>query len=208
MVDESVRGDYLGLNNPKYDNTPTLHEAGNVLTNFGVAVSASNCSVAARLILRVGLQKHQLPDTREVWRRLPTIWQFAKKAGYHTALIDGWRTAGEFHSYMDAEEARLIHVSKSAMSGQEYNYDAVAAEMLIDLLKRAEPMFIYVNKHGIHPDYAHRFPPDLTYGPAAQAAPVATDQTRQRAVKNYHKALRWSVDGFFEKILPELQRPT
>ena len=177
-----------------------------MLTNFGVAVSASNCSVAARLILRVGLQKHQLPDTREVWRRLPTIWQFAKKAGYQTALIDGWRLIGEFHSYMDAEEARLIDISKSAMSGPDYNYDVIAADMLIDLLKRPEPMFIYVNKHGIHPDYAHRFPPALTYEPAAHVLPAALDRHRRRAIANYHRALRWSVDGFFEKILPELQR--
>ena len=206
VVDESVRGDYLGLNNPKYDNTPTLTGAGNVLVNYGVATSASNCSVAARLILRVGLQKHQLPDTREVWRRLPTIWQFAKKAGYQTALIDGWRPLGEFHSYMDAEEARLIDVNRSAMVGPTHSHDLVAATMLIDLLKRPEPMFIYVNKHGIHPDYAHRFPPALEYDPRVDILPTALDENRRRAVANYHKALRWSVDGFFEKLLPELQR--
>ena len=206
VVDESVRGDYLGLNNPKYDNTPTLIAMSTMLANYGVAISASNCSVAARLILRVGLQKHQLPDTREIWRRLPTIWQFAKKAGYQTALIDGWRPIGEFHSYMDAEEARSIDISESAMLGPAFNHDVIAANMLIDLLKRPEPMFIYVNKHGIHPDYAHRFPPALNYEPSADVLPAALDGHRRRSIANYHRALRWSVDGFFEQLLPELQR--
>jgi hypothetical protein len=44
VVDESVRGDYLGLNNPNYDNTPYLGRASDAVINFGVATSTSNCS--------------------------------------------------------------------------------------------------------------------------------------------------------------------
>ena len=205
VVDESVRGDYLSLNNSKYDNTPVLKDAGERLVNYGVAISASNCSVAARLILRVGLQKHQLPDTREVWRRLPSIWQFAKKAGYRTALIDGWRKEGEFHSYMDAEEARSIDIIKSA-PGLSYNGDVIAAQLLIDLLKQNEPMFINVNKLGVHPTYSHQFPAALTYEPTSDVLPTTLDALRRREVANYHRAIRWSVNGFFERVLPALQR--
>ena len=206
VVDESVRGDYLGLNNPKFDNTPFLLAAGPALANFGVATSAANCSVAARLIMRIGLQKPQLPDTREVWRRMPTVWQYAKKAGYTTALVDAWRAVGEFHSYMDADEARSIDMTKSALQGPEWTRDRLAADMVIELLRRDEAMFIYVNKNGAHPDYAQQYPPDLGYDSSRHVAALPLDDKRRRAVADYHRALRWSVDAFFEHLMPHLLR--
>jgi lipid A ethanolaminephosphotransferase len=206
VVDESVRGDYLGLNNPRYDNTPTLSNAGAELVNYGVAISAANCSVASRLIMRVGLQREQLPDTREIWRRLPTIWQYAKKAGYQTVLVDAWRAVGEFHSYMDAQEARQIDIVSSVVAGPDYARDFMIADLVTELLTRDEPMLIYVNKNGTHQNYAHQFPAELEYDPTPLVAALPLDDRRRETVKNYHKALRSSVDGFFARLLPALQR--
>src|SRR5262249_57762217 len=42
IVDESVRGDYLGINDPKYDNTPALRSARDIVANYGVGISATN----------------------------------------------------------------------------------------------------------------------------------------------------------------------
>jgi glucan phosphoethanolaminetransferase (alkaline phosphatase superfamily) len=206
IVDESVRGDYLGVNNPRYDNTPTLARAGPSLVNYGVAISAANCSVAARLIMRIGLTKEQLPDTRERWRRLPTIWQYAKKAGYRTALVDAWGGEGSFHSYMDQQEAAQIDIMRSAVADWAYARDAVVGDIVSDLLTRDEPMLIYVNKNGVHQDYAKQFPPSLDYDPSPLVASLPLDDGRRQVVKNYHKALRSSVDGFFERLLPALAR--
>jgi glucan phosphoethanolaminetransferase (alkaline phosphatase superfamily) len=90
VVGESVRGCYLEVNSPKFDNTPFLVNAGAAPSNYGVATSAANYSVAACLIIRFGLQKQQLLDMGKVWRRMPTVLHYAKEAGYHTALIDAW----------------------------------------------------------------------------------------------------------------------
>jgi glucan phosphoethanolaminetransferase (alkaline phosphatase superfamily) len=206
VIDESVRGDYLGINDPRYDNTPTLATAAVPLANYGVAISAANCSVAARLIMRIGLQKEQLPDTTQTWRRLPTIWQYARTAGFRTALVDAWRAEGDFHSYMDAQEASQIDITRSALTGPEYARDLLVANFVAELLTRDEPMFIYVNKNGTHQDYAHQFPPTLDYDPAPLVAGLPLDDRRREAVKNYHKALRSSVDGFFARLLPALER--
>jgi len=204
IVDESVRGDYLGINDPRYDNTPALGRARDILANYGTAISATNCSAATRLILRIGLQKSQLPDTRGLWRRQPTIWQYAHKAGYMTVQIDTFQQ--QPHSYMEAPEARTIDMTLLANTGLAYTRDPIAADMLIDLLKRDEPMFIYVNKFGTHPAYGYGAPPDLAYDPSPLVAALSLDESRRRNVHDYHRALRWMVDGFFERTLPALRR--
>jgi glucan phosphoethanolaminetransferase (alkaline phosphatase superfamily) len=206
IVDESVRGDYLGVNNEKYDNTPFLSTITPLMANYGLATSAANCSVAARLIMRVGLREDQLPDTRQVWRRLPSIWQYAHHAGFRTALIDAWRPRGAFHSYMDQQEAREIDTNLSATNVAEPMRDSLAADMLLELLKRDEPLFIYVNKFGTHREYHTTYPPELAYDPSRLVRSLPLDASRRQVVADYHKALWWSVDTFFRKLSPALDR--
>jgi len=204
IVDESVRGDYLGLNNPAYDNTPYLRlaHANDVIINFGVATSTTNCSAASRLIMRIGLQRHQLPDTEGSWRHQPSIWQYAQKAGFKTVLIESFRSFGSYHSYMNAAEAKTIDLSFSHAGQQEYQRDVAVADNLLDLLKNDGPMFIYVNKYGTHFPYSTKYPPDFNYDASSLVAKLPLDITRRNIVADYHKAIRWSVDGFFAKILP------
>jgi glucan phosphoethanolaminetransferase (alkaline phosphatase superfamily) len=40
------------------------------------------------------------------------------------------------------------------------------------------------------------------YDPSPLVASLPLDQSRRESVRDYHRALRWSVDGFFEKVLP------
>ena len=94
IVDESVRGDYLGINKDQYDNTPFLHSASDVITNFGVGVASANCSGPSRMIMRLGLQPKHLPDLKSIWRQVPSIWQYAHEAGFKTVMIDGFRSLG------------------------------------------------------------------------------------------------------------------
>jgi glucan phosphoethanolaminetransferase (alkaline phosphatase superfamily) len=208
IVDESVRGDYLGLNNSKFDNTPYLQGNAGTFANYGIAVSATNCSAGSRVIMRLGLQKDQLPDVAGLWRKLPGIFAYASKAGFKTVLIDSNRPFWEFHSYMNAQEAQQIQNVKGGPATHEryYERDMIVADQLLEALSSEEPTFIYVNKWGVHPQYSLRAPPDLAYDPSALVASLPLDSTRRGIVRDYHKALRWSVDHFFERVLPVLQR--
>lgn len=207
VVDESVRGDTLGLNNPRHSNTPFLNSVRYDIANYGVAISGANCSVAARLMMRIGLQPHELPDTREVWRRKTSIWQFAKQAGYKTVLLDVMRPKTALHSYMDGIEHAAIDEHIDVPDKMTYwTRDAYAAEALVNLLARDERLFIYVNKWGTHPAYHNSFPPDLEYEPGPVESPMPLDEERSKIIRNYHKALNWSVDRFFEKVMPALKR--
>ena len=47
IMDESVRGDYISLNDATHDTTPFLKTLENLI-NFGVAISSGNCSHTSR----------------------------------------------------------------------------------------------------------------------------------------------------------------
>jgi lipid A ethanolaminephosphotransferase len=107
---------------------------------------------------------------------------------------------------MDEQEARGIDVILSGNTEPSWARDPAVADMLVDLLRRDEPMFIYINKQGTHWEYHDAFPPTLPYDPSRLVADLPLDAARRGSVRDYHKAVRWSVDGFFEKVLPELRR--
>jgi glucan phosphoethanolaminetransferase (alkaline phosphatase superfamily) len=208
VVDESVRGDYLGINAPQYDNVPILAKAVGELANYGVAISGTNCSYVSRFWLRVGIRKHQIPNTSGLEERLPTIWQYAKNAEFKTILIDAWKKFGSFHSGMNSQEARQIDEFITILDFPYYMRDLLVADKLVETLKRDEPMFIYVNKWGAHQPYDDNFPPNLSYDPSPLVASLPLSETRRESVREYHKALRWSVNGFFEKVLPVISEDT
>ena len=153
VIDEATRGDYLGLNNALYDNTPVLSKAAGIIANFGVAVASANCSHSSRYLMRIGLQKSQIPDLKGVADRLPTIWQYAAKAGFKTVFIDTFKKFGTYHSYMNYREASQIDEFITVLDHPYYQRDVGVADKLLDLLKRDEKMFIYVNKFGTHQPY-------------------------------------------------------
>ena len=207
IVDESVRGDYISLNNPKLDNTPALTAALPFMANFGVATSGANCSAAARLFLRIGLQPKELPDVDQVWTRKTTMWDFARFAGFKTVLIDGHSPpAPMFHSYMSVHEARSIDSIKTESVTPWYNRDHAIPATLLELLQSPEPMFIAVNKFGAHTNYEDVMPPGFTYATKRDDSGSKLDPPRRSIVTSYDRALRWSVDGFFERILPQAIR--
>lgn len=206
IVDESVRGDYLGLNDARWDSTPFLSQNKTLIANYGLAVAATNCSASSRLILRTGLQPSQLPDKNKLAYRKPVLWQYAKAAGYKTVVLDGFRPPGRFHSYMNTVEYHMIDTFDSVVMAPYDKRDALIADKLLALLQSDEPMLIYVNKWGAHVTYASDFPPDLPYEPSGAGFSEITDDRRKALVRDYQKAINWSVDTFFERTLPALHR--
>ena len=91
IMDESVRGDYVSLNDAARNTTPFLKATDN-LVNFGVAISGGNCSDISRTIFRFGMRQSDLPNGWREGLNRPTFWQFAHRAGYKTVHIDAWIT--------------------------------------------------------------------------------------------------------------------
>lgn len=206
IIDESVRGDRLTINDPKWDTTPFLASRGAEFVNFGDTTSAANCSNQSRMLLRFGVQPHQLPDPELRLMQKPTVWQYAKRAGYKTVHVDPFRLLGNFHSGMNMIEAKSIDESISVAKVPMSHQDQEIAKILVDLLKRDQPSFIYINKNGTHPLFSKQYPEGLEYEPTGLDTLPLNDAQRAE-IRHYHRALKWSVDGFFKDTWSALTAP-
>ena len=215
IVDESVRGDSMEVNEPKHQNTPFLSQHKDHIINFGVAVAGANCSMPSRLMLRYGSRREDFEGSGKrpsMWR--PVIWRYAQRAGYRTVLIDPFK--GDRYAYMYANEWRSIDQYVKEGELPTYLRDNAIAQRLVELLKEDVPSFIYVNKFGTHFPYELAFPPRFNnFTATPQSRDLAaywsdalhnfyhdSDLENHEALnRSYSNAILWSVDGFFKNLL-------
>ena len=232
IMDESVRGDYISLNDATHKTTPFLESFGNLI-NFGVAISSGNCSHTSRTIFRFGMRQSDLPDRWRQGLNRPTIWQFAHQAGYRTMHIDA-----SFHNELSPLEKTLIDSNITVFENPGYLRDQKLVGKLLDALKAQEPAFIYIEKYGVHAPYSTKYPPrfhpfttpvDATnqrntivesiksflgeFLPPASfdreisfvgefLPPPGGGKSVDREIALYPNAIAWSVDEFFKNLLP------
>lgn len=202
LVDESVRADYIDWT-PGNPYTPELAALKPRIVDFGHAASGGNCSHYSNSVLRFG------PARSEVGRdmlTLPTIWQYAKKAGYRTVYIDGQaafnRNPGKMQNFMTAEEAKSID------SFRPLPEDVAAPDLddrLLDIvdqeLKSDGPVFIYANKNGAHFPYDNAYPKDeAKFHPTMSEVEGDTSEGR---INSFRNAVSWTVDRIFKRLFDE-----
>jgi glucan phosphoethanolaminetransferase (alkaline phosphatase superfamily) len=199
IMDESIRGDYTTLGNPTVNTTPFLASYGPGLVNFGVAVSAHNCSTISRYILRFGIRPEELPQALRGGLNVggPTIWQYAKAAGLKTVYIDAFGHLYGLHSGMTVLEYAMVDQKTLVRGKPRYLLDSIIAQKLTEALADPTPSFIYVEKYGVHVPYDDKYPP------AQERFPVSGD-ARERTIALYKNAVSWSVDNFFHKFLTDV----
>ena len=86
IVDESIAGNYLDINNPAgvatgLDRPPP----GIAIFNYGYAASIHTCSATSNLGLRYGGTRDEYRDTIA---HQPSIWRYASRAGLRTVFIE------------------------------------------------------------------------------------------------------------------------
>jgi glucan phosphoethanolaminetransferase (alkaline phosphatase superfamily) len=198
IVDESVRGDYLSINNPSLPTTPFLLSRQADIANFGKAVSAANCSLDTRRALRFGYREEDVPSGLAA-RRLPPVWRYAKLAGLKSVYIDSYGTVTNYVNDMRHAEAALIDQRIIVDQMPQYTRDDIVAERLRELLLDPSPMFIFVEKFGIHVPYDKMYPP--SQNPFGADLSRFDLRDRENMLKHYENGLRWTVDHFFEQVL-------
>lgn len=197
LVDESIRADYLDFA-PGNPYTPHLAPLAAKLVNFGPAVSGGNCSNYSNAILRFAASREDLVDSVNT---SPTLFQYAKKAGYRTVYIDAQAgnitNPGLLQNYMTVQEKTAIDGFYAIRDLPAEQADGRLSEIVRDELARAKsgpPVFIYANKNGAHFPYDHSYPADQTlFHPAMRESASDTQQAR---IASYHNAIAWSVDRF------------
>ena len=198
LVDESIRADYLDLT-PGNPYTPKLAGLASNFVNFGPAVSGGNCSNYSNAILRYGASRRDVVGTVNT---NPSLWQFARKAGYRTVFIDaqagGITNPGLLQNFMSMSEKAEIDSFHAIRDVASAEADGRLAEIVAEELKGPGPVFIYANKNGAHFPYDHAYPESATlFHPAMREAAHDTMEAR---VASYRNAIAWSVDGFMDKL--------
>lgn len=199
MIDESVRADFVDLS-PGNSYTPNIAALADRFVDFGPAVSGGDCSVYSNAILRLTASRRDLAHSVNT---NPTIWQYAKKAGYRTVYIDAQSTAKAVvllgsTNFMTVREKRDIDKAYFIDDVQMDRADFRLIDILRGELAGSRPVFIYANKNGAHFPYDWSYPAsEAVYGPTVTSAGKDTVATR---LASYRNAVRWSVDHFMKKL--------
>ncbi len=207
IVDESMRGDHLSLNGYLRPTTSYLEELSKrgLIHNWGIASSASTCSIVTQNLLVTGLGQEDLPDTDEKINKVPLIFQYAKAMRYKTYYLDGqmdtpWgEMEGEARLYVD----HRINVSEFYTNSTIYwDTDFEIAKKVNEITRVSSGNFIFVFKRGVHFPYNYQFPPsEKTWEPSFVGTPVdASPEQLQAVINSYDNAIKYNSNRFFQNL--------
>jgi hypothetical protein len=163
--------------------------AGIAHVDFGLAASLGHCSAPANLALRSGVDVRNAGPTTDL-RGTPSIWGYARLAGYHTVLIDGQTSGAPQNLLLPPERALIDEVVAAAGS---FDTDRAIARRINRSLRGEQRTFTYAVLRGVHFQYRDHFPAGLI--------PADSPTLRQ-----YETAVEYSKRGFFERLLAGVDR--
>jgi glucan phosphoethanolaminetransferase (alkaline phosphatase superfamily) len=206
FIDESVRADYLSVNGYKSETTPFLNSLKNLIT-LGSMPSVANNSHTSNYILRNGIHIDQLPDKSYATLKQPSIFQYAKKAGYKTIYVDAqvtnFRRQGLISSY-DFEHIDTFLSNKGGVTA--YSRDRKMIDNLSKILNNSEKKhFVYFVKFGSHWNYNFTYPKsEIRYKPVLEGLESMDFKNRTKSINTYKNSIHWGVDKFFKYTLDNL----
>ncbi|MBV4477890.1 sulfatase-like hydrolase/transferase [Pseudomonas botevensis] len=215
IIDESISGNYLDINAPfgVRSNLKQPHEGVDIF-NYGYAASIANCSADTNVTLRYGGTR---ADYMRINSTLPSIWQYAKKAGMRTVYIDAQRTGGNLQNLMTDAEKKDIDEFVQFDQTSVRDRDMAAAAKLIELLNNDKPELVLINKVGAHfpvhdkyPDAFMAYRPTLPRGQFTEVADTGKrdgfngqpdDWVLYRNA--YKNTVLWNVGEFFARVFAQ-----
>ena len=212
IIDESIAGRYLDINDVAGVRSGLASPPpGIVVSNFGLAASVTHCSFGSNLTLRYG-------GTRGAYQRInavmPSIFSYAKHAGFATMYVDAQRSGASYQNGMDDAERRHIDRFVQFKDITVVDRDMAAADAVIAALNNRQREFILVNKMGAHfpvadkyPESAHIFRPALPRNKAAVVTETKLPENLYSGAESwrlyrnsYRNTVGWTVGGFFDKL--------
>lgn len=198
VMDESIRGDMIDLNN-NTGTTPALFNfAPDQLLNFGLITSFSNCSDTSNLAMRKLPRLHKEPS--DLFVDTTTVWDIAETAGFKPFIIDAQHNATGHNFYTEAELKNVTNIH-----GDRLKNDGAVIDIIDGILsENQEPIFIYAGLKGSHFPFQNTgFPTPFT--PAMKNTNLA-DATSEEATNSYKNLIRANTNTFFEKLHKLLEK--
>jgi glucan phosphoethanolaminetransferase (alkaline phosphatase superfamily) len=201
MVDESIRADFIDLR-PGNPHTPELAKLADQFLNFGPAASGGVCSNYSNALIRFGASRKNIAVTAKT---NPTIFAYAKMAGYRTVYIDAQAyhiaVGHKIQNFMTVQETAEIDKFYTIKTSDLPQADYELTKVIAQELQSDEPVFVYANKNGAHFPYNATYPPNEEKFQAAESDPSDGLETR---IASYRNAIAWSVDkwmaDFFKSV--------
>ncbi|GAB7523129.1 hypothetical protein PBS_21130 [Paraburkholderia sp. 2C] len=198
MVDESVRADHVSLE-PGNRYTPEWASVNQRWIDFSPAVSGSNCSNNSNALLRFMANPRNLSTSITT---NPTVWQYAKAAGFRTVYIDaqaGFISAyGKLQNYMTPAETNSIdRLYKLDANIPTHQLDDELVRITLAELARGDRVFIYANKNGAHFPYVNDAPGDRKPPVPIDGNFVGNDPA---TLATYASAVHWSTDRTMARL--------
>jgi glucan phosphoethanolaminetransferase (alkaline phosphatase superfamily) len=198
LVDESLRPDYISTV-PGNNVTPNFASFASQMVNYGPASSGAICSNYANAVLRF------MPSRADIGGGIsstPTIWQYAKAAGFRTVYIDAQGHAIEnetrLQNFMTPIERKQIDEFYPLVGATSNEADRALLDIINKEFAKPGPVFIYANKQGMHFPYDQNYYTD--FGPHhPEQSEVGTIEINSM-LNSYRNAVDWNVDKFFAEF--------
>ena len=201
IIDESVSANHLSINGFGKNSTPYLESIKQSYINLGVASSAANCSAASNIILMSGIQVDQLPDSDNYSLKAPSIFQYAKNAGYKTHYISGQSHGDLLQNNMTPYDLRSIDnfYQPSKSYKEEYAPESDITKKTKAALSSNEKNFIFIVKRGAHFEWKGKYPEHKNhFRPALDNDDVFELKNKEKAVNSYLNLVKYRTDDFFK----------
>jgi len=213
IIDESITGTYLSLNGYEKKTTPYLEELNKnslSMQNFGVVNSVSNCSGESNLYLRAGMNPLFHTDIAKDMYDLPTIYQYAQRAGYKTWLFDAQTKKGFLQDYLTLYDMEDInHFETFDIDTPKLKRDRLVLNSLSKILNDKENKnnnFIVVVKYGSHVPYSLAYEKNQTiFTPAMTTSYGRTNlKNRDKLINTYSNAIHFTVDEYLKELVAKI----
>ena len=213
ILDESIRGDYISINNPEVNTTPVLvkylRDFPENIFNYGIMLSAATVSFPSRTAILTCIDS--LPDSNLKTFINPTLFDIAKANGYKTILMN---VQGDFPDLVlrasDMARINEIYLSSGDFDGEHnYNADMNAAKFIRDRLKNEKGLFIFLEKVGSHIPYENRYPGEKPEHKIFMPKLAKNDffnlfdRKPEEVINSYKNAIRYNLDNFFAALFGE-----
>ena len=209
IIDESVVGSYLSMNNYEKKTTPyldKLNKNSQKVFNFGVANSISNCSAESNLFLRIGLNPKKEFDVEKQMYTLPTIFQYAKRAGYTTWFMDSQTKENHLQNYLTLyDKESMDHFKTLSPEIKRVDRDKKFLNDMLSIInnEHSNKNFIVLVKYGAHFPYLLTY--DHEYSPFKPVMDVSYGgmdmEHKEQQMNTYLNSLYYNTDLYLKELV-------
>jgi len=213
IIDESVTGTYLSLNGYKKDTTPylnSLEKNSTFMQNFGVVNSVSNCSGESSLYLRAGMNPLLHKDIAKDMHNLPTIYQYAQRAGYTTWLFDAQTKKGFLQDYLTLYDMEDInHFETFDINIPKRTRDLLVLDSLSKIVNNKKSQvknFIILIKYGSHAPYSLIYDKNESiFNPSMTTSYGGRNlKNKEKIINSYSNAIYHTVDKYLKVMVEKI----